>query len=149
MTAVLEGGEWSASRPDPALPPGKTRYPFYRRLVGTQGRSGRAEKFAPPGFDPLTFQPVVSRYADWVTRPTDLNIYCLKKQCERQGKRMKERKTDRQTERRFVFRTKFHSAYILPPDVVCTNANDEITQNFPVHMQHLRSLRTWFLLLSE
>jgi len=24
MTAALEGGEWSAARPDPTLPPGKT-----------------------------------------------------------------------------------------------------------------------------
>jgi hypothetical protein len=26
-----------------ALPPGKTRYPFYRRLCGPQGRSGRVD----------------------------------------------------------------------------------------------------------
>ena len=44
MTAALEGGEWSAARPGRTLPPGKTRYPFYRRLGGPQGRSGRAAK---------------------------------------------------------------------------------------------------------
>ena len=27
-----------------ALPPGKTRYPLYRRLGGAQGRSGRVRK---------------------------------------------------------------------------------------------------------
>ena len=70
MTAALEGGEWSAARPGRTLPPGKTRYPLYRRLGGPQGRSGRAENLAPPGFDPRTFQPVVSRYTDWATRPT-------------------------------------------------------------------------------
>jgi len=43
MTAALEGGEWSAARPGHTLPPGKTRYPFYRMLGGPQGRSGRAE----------------------------------------------------------------------------------------------------------
>ena len=43
MTAALEVGEWSAARPGRTLPPGKTRYPFYRRLGGTQGRSGRVE----------------------------------------------------------------------------------------------------------
>ena len=43
MTAALEGGEWSAARPGRTLPPEKTRYPFYRRLGGPQGRSGRAE----------------------------------------------------------------------------------------------------------
>ena len=34
MTAAIEGGEWSASRPGHTLPPGKTRYPLYRRLGG-------------------------------------------------------------------------------------------------------------------
>jgi len=43
MTAALEGGEWSAARRGRTLPPGETRYPFYRRLGGSQGRSGRAE----------------------------------------------------------------------------------------------------------
>jgi len=33
MTPVLEGGEWSAARPGRTLTPGKTRYPFYRRLI--------------------------------------------------------------------------------------------------------------------
>jgi len=48
-TSALEGGEWSAARPGRNLPPGKTRYPLYRRLVGPQGRSGRAENLAPTG----------------------------------------------------------------------------------------------------
>ena len=48
-----------------ALPPGKTQYPLYRRLGGPQGRSGRVRKISPLlGFDPRTFQPVVSRYTD-------------------------------------------------------------------------------------
>ena len=33
-------GEASAARPGRSLPPGKTRYPLYRRLGGPQGRSG-------------------------------------------------------------------------------------------------------------
>ena len=41
MTAALEGGEWSAAHPGRTLPPGKTRCQFYRRLVGSQGLSGR------------------------------------------------------------------------------------------------------------
>jgi len=49
MTPALEVVEWSAERPDSTLPPRKTLYPFYRRLGGTQGRSGRAEKFVPTG----------------------------------------------------------------------------------------------------
>jgi len=46
MTAALEGDEWSAARPSRTLPIGKTRYPFYRRLGGSQGRSVRAENLA-------------------------------------------------------------------------------------------------------
>jgi hypothetical protein len=37
MTAALEGGEWSATRSGRAVPPGKTRYPFYGRLCGAPG----------------------------------------------------------------------------------------------------------------
>jgi hypothetical protein len=49
-----------------ALPPGMTRYPFYRSLGRRQGRSVRVLKISPtPGFDPRTLQPVVSRYTDW------------------------------------------------------------------------------------
>ena len=49
MAAALEGGEWSAARPGRTLPPGKKRYPFYRRLGGLQGRSGRAENLVLTG----------------------------------------------------------------------------------------------------
>jgi len=46
-----------------ALPPGKIRYPLYRRQGGTQGRSGRVRKISPPpGLDSQTVQPVASRY---------------------------------------------------------------------------------------
>ena len=70
MTAALEGGEWSAARPDRTLPPGKTRYQFYRRRGGPQGRSGWAESLIPTGIRSRTVQPVVSRYTDWATGPT-------------------------------------------------------------------------------
>jgi len=57
--------EESASRPGRSLPPRKTRYPMYRRLGGTHGRSGQVRKISPPpGFDPRTVQPVASRYTD-------------------------------------------------------------------------------------
>ena len=72
MTAALEGGEWSAARPGRTLPPGKTRYPFYRRLGGPQGRSGRAENLVPTGIRSWTVQPVASQYTDWATRPTNV-----------------------------------------------------------------------------
>jgi len=48
------------------LGPGKTRYPLYRRLGGTQGRSGWVWKIPPlPIFDPRTVHPVAIRYTDW------------------------------------------------------------------------------------
>jgi hypothetical protein len=47
------------------LPSGKTRYPFHRRLGGTQDRSGRVRKIShPSGFDPRTVQSVAIRYTD-------------------------------------------------------------------------------------
>jgi hypothetical protein len=55
------------------LPPGKIRYPLYRRLGGPPGRSGRVRKIStPPRFDPQTVQPVASRCTDWAipARPT-------------------------------------------------------------------------------
>ena len=39
--------EGTASRPGPSLRPGKTRYPLYRRLGGSQGRSGQVRKITP------------------------------------------------------------------------------------------------------
>jgi len=78
MTAALEGGEWSAARPGHTLPPGKTRYPMYRRLGGSQGRSRRAENLVPTGIRSRTVQPVVSRYTDWATGPT-VDVYRLLK----------------------------------------------------------------------
>jgi len=67
MTAALEGGEWSAARPGRTLPPGKTRYPLYRRLGGPQGRSGRTENLVPTGIRSRTVQPGSS-----VAIPTEL-----------------------------------------------------------------------------
>ena len=60
LTSALDRA--GCQRHSPAtLPPGKTRYPFYRRLGGSQGRSGPARKISsPPGFDPLTVQPVAT-----------------------------------------------------------------------------------------
>ena len=67
------------SGPGRYLPPGKTRYPLYRRLGGLQGRSGQVRKISPPpGFDPRTVQPVASRYTDYTTRPTPKVVTCKK-----------------------------------------------------------------------
>ena len=70
-------GEWSAARPGRTLPPGRTRYPFYRRLGGPQGRSGRAKNLIPTGIRSRTVQRVVSRYTDWATGPLKMwRNYC-------------------------------------------------------------------------
>ena len=60
----FRGGECSAARPGRTLPPGKKRYPYYRRLGGLQGQSGRAKILVPTGIRSLTLQLVVSRYTD-------------------------------------------------------------------------------------
>ena len=64
MTATLEGGGWSTARLGQSLPPGKTRYQFYRRLGGPKGRSGRAENLIRTGIRHRTVQPVVRSYTD-------------------------------------------------------------------------------------
>jgi hypothetical protein len=64
LTSAIDGvgGQRHAAA---ASPPGKTRYPLYRRLGGPQGRSGRVRKISPPpGLDPRTVQPVAIRYTD-------------------------------------------------------------------------------------
>ena len=75
MTAVLEGGEWPAARPGRTLPPGKTRYPFYRRPGRPQGRSGRVKILVPTGIRSRTVQSVVSRYTDLATGLTKETAY--------------------------------------------------------------------------
>ena len=63
--------EGSASRPDCSLPPGKTRYSLYRRLDGSQGRSGQMRKISPStGIRSRTVEPVASRYTDYAIGPT-------------------------------------------------------------------------------
>jgi len=81
MTAALEGGERSAARPGRTLPPRKTRYPFYRRLGGPQGRSGRAENLVPTGIRSRTVQPIAQspyRLSYRAQKYTALNLSCYK-----------------------------------------------------------------------
>jgi hypothetical protein len=50
------------------LPPGKIRYPWYRRRGWPEaGLDGYGKSYPPPrlGFDPRTVQPVASCYTDW------------------------------------------------------------------------------------
>ena len=46
LTSVLDGVGGQPHAPA-ALPPGKTRYPVYRRLGGPQGRFGLVRKISP------------------------------------------------------------------------------------------------------
>ena len=63
------------SRPGRSLPPGKTRYPLYRRLGGPQGRSEQVQNILPPpGFDPWTVQLIASRYTDYAALPTVFSL---------------------------------------------------------------------------
>jgi len=43
-------GEWSAARTGRTLPPGKTRYPFYRRLGWPRAGLDGRKISSPPGF---------------------------------------------------------------------------------------------------
>jgi len=61
LTSALDGLSGQLYGPA-ALPPEKTRYPFYRRVGGSQGRSGRVRKISPPpGFDPRNVQHLAHR----------------------------------------------------------------------------------------
>ena len=71
MTAALEGGEWSAARPGRTLPPGKTLYPFYRRLGGPQGPVWTYGK-SRPHRDSILDRPARSS----VAIPTELLVLC-------------------------------------------------------------------------
>jgi len=60
-----------SSTPRPHFSPGKTRYPFYRRLGGPQDRFRRTENLVPTGIRSWAVQPVVSRNTDWASRLTN------------------------------------------------------------------------------
>ena len=64
LTSLLDGLDCQRHAPA-ALPPGETRYTFYRRLGWIQVWSRLVKKISPPlGFDPRTVQSVASHYTD-------------------------------------------------------------------------------------
>jgi len=75
MTVALEGGEWSAARSGRTLPPGKTWYPFYKRLGVPQGRSGLAENLVPTGIQSRTVQPVAQSLYRLSYRAHYIHVY--------------------------------------------------------------------------
>ena len=66
--------------PGRTVPPGKTRYPFYRRLDGPQGRSGWAENLVLTWIGSWTVQPIVSHYTNRATWPMIAMQYICKMQ---------------------------------------------------------------------
>ena len=66
LTSALHGSRWLTPHPGRSDSEKDTRYPLYKRLGGSQGRSGQVQKISlPPGFDQRTVQSVASRYTDW------------------------------------------------------------------------------------
>jgi len=62
LTSALDEGWLLRPRPGRFTPGIETRYPFYGRVDGPQGRFGRVRKIStPPGFDPRTVQHEASR----------------------------------------------------------------------------------------
>ena len=66
MTAALEGGEWSAARPDRTLPPRKDPVPIVQEAGWTPGPVWTGAENLDPTleFDSRTVQHVASRYTD-------------------------------------------------------------------------------------
>ena len=60
-----------------ALPPGKTRYPLYRRLGGAQGRSGRVRKISPPTVIRSPDHPALSKSVYRLSCAGPLTFMCF------------------------------------------------------------------------
>ena len=58
MTAVLEGGEWSAARPGRTLPRERPGTHCTGGWVGHRAGLGGRKISSPPGFDPETSSPL-------------------------------------------------------------------------------------------
>ena len=66
LTSALDRNGWLTSLPGRFTCRNETRCPFYRRLGGPQGRSGRVRKISSPqGFDPRTVQPTAIHCINW------------------------------------------------------------------------------------
>jgi hypothetical protein len=69
LTSVLYGGGWSMPSARYFTPMKEPWFPSYRRISGPQGWFGHVWRtmylIPPPGFEPWTFQPIVSRYTDF------------------------------------------------------------------------------------
>ena len=71
LTAALHGEGGQRHDPGRFTPPRERPGTHYRRLGGSQGRSGRVWKISPlPRFDPPTVQSVTSHIPSTLTRRT-------------------------------------------------------------------------------
>ena len=62
------GGGWCTPRPGRFTSGKEAQYLLYRRLDGSQGRSGRVRKIPPPtGFNGRTVLPVASHYTAYIS----------------------------------------------------------------------------------
>ena len=75
MTAALEGGEWSASRPGRSLLPGKEPVPILQEGGWAPGPVWTGGNSCPHRDSIPDRQPVASRYTDWATRPIYIYIH--------------------------------------------------------------------------
>jgi len=57
-----------------ASTPGKDSVPILQEAGWAPGPGWRVENFVPTGIRSRTVQPVISRYTDWATRPTDWEV---------------------------------------------------------------------------
>jgi len=88
MTTALEGGEWSQQHgPDRNLPPGKTRYPFYRRLGGP--RAGLDTRKISSHRNSIPDRPASSQSLYRLSYPAH-SKQCTNIKCPRQTKRNSE-----------------------------------------------------------
>jgi hypothetical protein len=64
-------GECSEAHAGRTLPPGKTQYPFSRRMGGPQGWSGKVDNLVPTGLRSRTVQPV-SQWLNGLSYPANV-----------------------------------------------------------------------------
>jgi hypothetical protein len=78
LTSALDGSGWSTPHPGRFTPSKEIRYPFYRRLGGPHGRSGRVRKtFSSLGFDAMNVHPVTSLYSSY-----GITVHVFKGHCK-------------------------------------------------------------------
>lgn len=76
LTSLLDGDGGQSNAPA-TLPTGMSRYPFYRRMIGPQGRSGGVQGKSSPQGIPSPDQPASTGYAIL----TPVHMFCVSHYC--------------------------------------------------------------------